>query len=267
MKNVLVLIHDDAGQEARLQAALDLTRTLNGHLTCLDVAIVPVMVDDYVPNGGTALLLADERAREGENGARVRERLAHEDVNYDWKEMIGDPAEALREHSGLADLIVINRQLDGISYPDMRGIAGDLLQRTQTPVLAVPEAARAFDATGRALVAWDGSQAAQEALQAAVPLLKLANNVTLVEIHDNSHKSPAEDGAAYLSRHGIEPVVRHIPATTEKTSDMLLGEIANAKPAYVVMGGYGHARVMEAIFGGVTRRLLTESPVPLFLAR
>ena len=49
MKNVLLLIHDDAGQEARLQAALDVTRALEGHLTCLDVAIVPpVMGIDIV---------------------------------------------------------------------------------------------------------------------------------------------------------------------------------------------------------------------------
>ena len=60
MKNVLVLMHDDVGQEARFQAALDLTRALDGHLTCLDVAILPVTVDDYAMLGGAALLVADE---------------------------------------------------------------------------------------------------------------------------------------------------------------------------------------------------------------
>ena len=41
MKNILLLVHDDPGQEARVQAALDLTRALDGHLTCLDVAAMP----------------------------------------------------------------------------------------------------------------------------------------------------------------------------------------------------------------------------------
>ncbi|WP_448663379.1 universal stress protein [Sphingomonas sp. CJ20] len=266
MKNVLLLIHDDPGQEARLQVALDLTRALNGHLSCVDVSIVPVMVDDYVPNGGSALLLADEQAREGENRKAIERRLAHEDVAYDWRDVTGDLRGALRDAAGLADVIVVNRQLDGIAFPDMRGLVGDLLACAETPILAVPESARALDLRAKALVAWDGSKAAEEALQAAVPLLALARQVTIVEIDDGSVRVPASEAAQYLSRHGIEPVVRHIPTAFERTSDTLLSEIKASHAAYVVMGGYGHSRMLQAVFGGVTRRMLSESPVPLFLA-
>ena len=57
MKNVFVLVHDDAGQEARLQAALDLVRTFGGHLSCIDVVQVPVLVGDiYGMNGQVALI-------------------------------------------------------------------------------------------------------------------------------------------------------------------------------------------------------------------
>jgi nucleotide-binding universal stress UspA family protein len=34
----------------------------------------------------------------------------------------------------------------------------------------------------------------------------------------------------------------------------------------IVMGGYGHSRTGEFIFGGVTRDMLTLSSVPLLLA-
>jgi nucleotide-binding universal stress UspA family protein len=34
----------------------------------------------------------------------------------------------------------------------------------------------------------------------------------------------------------------------------------------VVMGGYAHARVRELLFGGATRDLLEEAPVPLLMA-
>ncbi len=54
MKNVLVLLHDDAGQEARFQCALDLTRAIDGHLTCVDVAMLPVAVEDYGVFASTA---------------------------------------------------------------------------------------------------------------------------------------------------------------------------------------------------------------------
>jgi hypothetical protein len=39
MKNVLLLVHDDPGQEARVQAALDVVRAIEGHLICLGVAV------------------------------------------------------------------------------------------------------------------------------------------------------------------------------------------------------------------------------------
>ena len=34
----------------------------------------------------------------------------------------------------------------------------------------------------------------------------------------------------------------------------------------VVMGAYGHMRITEALFGGVTRRSLTDPQLPIFLA-
>ncbi|MBV5269708.1 MAG: hypothetical protein JZU55_07135, partial [Afipia sp.] len=84
MKNVLVLMHDDAGQEARFQCALDLVRALDGHLTCLDVSILPTMADDYALFGGAALLMADEESVERANRARMEGRLAVEGMPYDW---------------------------------------------------------------------------------------------------------------------------------------------------------------------------------------
>ena len=42
MKNILLLVHDDAGQEARFQAALDIGRAVEGHLSCLDVTVIPM---------------------------------------------------------------------------------------------------------------------------------------------------------------------------------------------------------------------------------
>ena len=267
MKNVLLLIHDDPGQEARLQAALDLTRALGGHLSCLDVSILPMVVEDYVPVDGAALILADERERESKNRARTTARLEPEDVPWDWTDVTGDLDQALRDAAGLADIIVINRRLDGSDYPDMRALAGDLLVKGDTPVLAVPEDARCFDAAGHALIAWDGSDEAQNALQAATPLLALAGEVTILEIDDGSLHIPATEAARYLSRHGIEPRIRRAVTTIASADEVLLADIRLLGAAYVVMGGYGHSRLTEALFGGVTRRMLAESPVPLLLAR
>ena len=266
MKNILLLVHDDAGQEARLQAALDIGRALQGHLTCLDVAIVPSLVGaDYVGDAGFNLLLADEREREATNRSVLEARLADEEVPWDWSDVIGELPRCLENASGLADLIVVNRELDGFPLPDMRTTAGELIVRSNKPVLAVPESLRRFD-FGAALVAWDGSPAAAAALRAAVPLLKLADRVVIVEIDDRSVIAPAEDAAAYLSRHDIHPIVQRVARSNAGTAQTLLDLAASGEFGYVVMGGFSHQRFLEALFGGVTRTMLGKSPVPLFLA-
>ena len=194
MKNVLLLVHDDVGQEARFQAALDITRALDGHLTCLDVAILPALTGDpYFPEGG-AMLLQDERAREDVNCSRIKERLAHEDVAWEISTVTGDLAPCMEAAAGLADLVVVNRKLDQFPYPDMAALVGELIVKSGKPIVAVPDDARGFNAAGRAIVAWDGSPASTAALQAATPLLTVAESVIIVEIHDGSIQTPAREG-------------------------------------------------------------------------
>lgn len=266
MKNILLLIHDDAGQEARFQAALDVTRALGGHLKCLDVTPLTVFPGDAYGSDGSVLMLEYERTQEAANKARLLQRLAVEDVSWEWSDITGGMEECIEQAAGLADLIVVNRQLDEYPIPDMRNIASGLIVKSGVPVLAVPQDAKGFRVAGSALVAWDGSPEASSALTAAVPLLKLAGSVTIFEVEDGTVKSPADEAASYLSRHDIHPVVVREPAEHELTSGRVLAKANSRRFDYLVMGGFGHHRMTEALLGGVTRRMLTKSPIPLFLA-
>jgi nucleotide-binding universal stress UspA family protein len=266
MKNILLLIHDDAGQEARLQAALDVTRALDGHLTCLDVTVVTaISSSDFGITGGTALV-AVEREREGANRSRVEPRLKNEGVSWNWVDTVDGIEPALTAASDLADLIVVNRQLDSYPLPDMRTVASGLVVKSGKPVLAVPENVTGFKASGNALVAWDGSREASFALSQAVPLLQLANSVSILEVEDGSVKKGAEEAAAYLSRHGVHATIVRAATEGDDAGTVLLAKANSEKFDYLVMGGFGHSRFYEAAFGGVTRRLLTHSQIPLFLA-
>lgn len=264
MKTILLLVHEDEGQEARLQAALDVTRVIDGHLKCLDVAVMPVFVGDFYSGAGEAMLLADERRNEAENRARIEERLAHEGIPWDWTDTTGAIAPALEEAALLADLIVVNRALD-FPIPDMRGVAGDLLVRSGKPILAVPQESRGFDPCGHVLICWDGSPCATAAMRAAVPLLKLARTVTLFEIGEDGVSSSAEDAAEYLSRYDIHAVIERRRAAAAK-APIILDQIRQERADYVVMGGFSHLRLQEALFGGVTRTMLGKCPVPIFMA-
>lgn len=263
MKNVLLLVHDDEGQEARLQAALDLTRALDGHLRCIDVTTFPVPIGDLYGGYGDAMLLADAREREGENKARLEARLAHEDVSWDWTDATGSFVECVLDEAMLADIIVLNRKLDEFPYPDMRDVASRVLTHARSPVLAVPDDLKSFKVE-RALVAWDGQTSAAATMRACVPLLRLAKVVEIFTIRDGAEKVEPTEAAAYLSRHGIHATVRIIEDGLHAADGLIAAEASSFRADYVLMGAYSHGRLMET-FGGVTKRMLGNAKLPLVL--
>lgn len=266
MKNVLLLAHDDAGQEARFQAALDATRALDGHLHCLDIALLPPFSDDPLEAGTQALLLQRERARESRNKDRLTARLQHEDIPWSWSDVVGSVGPCLAAAAKLSDLIVVTGNLDEVIFPTS-GAISRLIVNARRPIMAVPGNVRRLPVDGHVLIAWDGSFGAASALRAAVPLLRFARRVTLFEIDDGSIGTPAADAAAYLARYDIHARTARDFVIADPVADVLLFTVDSEKADYVVMGAYGsHHRLTEALFGGVTRAMLAACPVPLFLA-
>jgi nucleotide-binding universal stress UspA family protein len=267
MKNILVLVHDDAGQEARLQAALDLTRALDGHLHCLDVVALPAVAG---PEFGEAqaVLLEEASTREASNRAKVEERLRGEGVAWSMEDVVGEISACIIDAAGLADLIVMNRKLDDATGPDMLSSVSQVVMKTHKPVVAVGEDCRSIDVSGTAIVAWDGSPPAMAALTASVALLKLAKSVRIIEIVDTSQGS-VNEAAAYLSRHDIHVEIDLIARFKEDPAgpaDIIPMLSKREGAAYCVMGAYGHSRLRERIFGGVTRQMLDASDLTLVLA-
>lgn len=265
MKTILLMVHDDAGQEARLQAALDLTRALSGHLTCVSGTMMPMVADDMVASGALAVLAAEETDRAEEIRARLTTRLEAEGLPFNWSEQVGELEFAVRDAARLCDVIVMNSHIGTRSDHAAALVTGDVVVDCARPVLAVPDDCKGVDFTGPALIAWDGSRASEAALRAAVPLLALAGRVVLFQIGEGADDLSAEQAAEYCSRHGIHAEIDRRPGTSAHADKILLAQAIAMRPAYVVMGGYGHARLAEAIFGGVTRTMLHECPVPLLL--
>jgi nucleotide-binding universal stress UspA family protein len=262
MKNILLLIDEDAGQEARLQAALDVTRAMEGHLTCLDVRVLQP-VPGVAFAGDMSFILENETERDTANRALLQQRLSLEDVSWDWIDKAGFMAPCVEDAAALADLIVVDRGLERLAMPDMKSVTAELILGIGRPLLAVPEHVGGIDIGGRVLVAWDGTSPAIAALKAAVPLLQLASGVTLLQIDDGSVTIPAEEAAVYLSRHGVHCDVARRAGDAGET---LFDECISGVFAYLVMGGFSRNRFVEALLGGVTRKMLRQSPISLFLA-
>jgi nucleotide-binding universal stress UspA family protein len=265
MKNILLLVHDDAGQEARFQAALDVTRALDGHLTCVDVVRPPIIVADTIGGSAHAVCIDLDRESEAKNRTALQQRLANEQVLWSWQDFTGSFVEGVMEAAGLADLIVLNRKLEACSIPDMRGVASDLIVRSRKPVLAVPESLQSLRVGGRALIAWDASETVSETLRACIPLLQLASSVRLFAAETTETDTDLNEPASYLSRHGIHAETQHVYDERRPVADLIMEECALWSADWCLMGGYGHSRMREALVGGVTRRMLSESDLPLVL--
>ena len=269
MKSVLLYIADDAGLEARLQAALDLTRSLGGHLHCLRANPYNSQVAFDGVTGMSVMYDVTEMAREQDSKLRaeIEKRLAGEDVSWDYREENIDPARGLSKNSALVDIIVLSSAGGDKENALPLGILGDVLLNATAPVVVQPDDVKKFDACGPALVAWNGSFEAGNALRAAVPLLKMASDVHILTVEeDKDHDLPQLAASEYLAYHGIKSEI-HAPSAGKEPVDVrLVSEAKNVKAEYIVMGAYGHSRAREFLFGGVTRNLLKGCDIPLVVS-
>ncbi len=267
MRSVLLYANEDKGLESRLQAALDVARAFEAHVTCVQVTPYDSFIMGDAFGGVYALPTVIEQVREAEDAhrARIEARLKNEGIGWDWLRYDGAPAQVLFDRARLADLVVLNLASDP-GYEGPLSLVADVALNARAPVLALPTGSRALDVFGPAMVAWDGAVEAAHALRLSLPLLRKASDVHVVTVTDDVVDFPATDAALYLSRHGIEPALHQWPREGRATSAALIDAAAALKVSYVVMGAYGQSRLREALLGGATREMLRGSPVPLVLA-
>lgn len=268
MKSILVHADDSLAMTARLESALALARQRDGHVTLLvNTPFYRFVAMD--PFGGAYLAagaLAEAQARDAALAARLEKTLANEDVPWDIIHGDGDLVFALAGAAALADLSIVSMTAASSDRFDAAPmLAGDLALASRAPVLALPDGAALFDLDGPAVVAWNGSAEAAAALRAAVPLLG-GRSVTVLRIGEVQGKFPDDAALKYLARHGVNAELREEAPSARAVEEQLEAYAEVMGAALLVMGAFGHSRLRETLFGGVTRYLLDSARVPLLLA-
>ncbi len=269
MKTILVELDSDLG-DGRLEVAADLARAFGSHIVGIQATPVAAYVS-FDPFGGVYALPAVLEAvaeREQEIRRAFEEEMAKEDVTWEYRHGNGAPADVIAEHSRLGDLVLMAKPGGEGKRGERLTHVGDVALSSSAPVLAIPPETRSFDPSGKALIAWNGSPEASRAVRAALPLLRLASEVTLLTAEEPGGKwdLPAMGLAEYLSRHGIHAIIDTLSVTNGDIPYSLLFDVADRQPAYLVMGAYGRSRAREWLLGGVTRRMILDLPAPLLLA-
>jgi len=158
-----------------------------------------------------------------------------------------------------ADLIITSVERDPSLFDGSRHVnVGDLAMQAGRPVLIVPAKTDQLNLE-RVVVGWKDTREARRAIADALPLLIRAGHVSVIEIAEESDLAAARsrlaEVVAWLAHHGV--VAEAIASESNGDDASLLAAMAHdQKAGLVVVGAYGHGRLREWAFGGVTRNFL-----------
>lgn len=259
MISVLVDVAPDGGHEARLQAALALVKVHGGHLTCVQiVGATPAPAGSSASVSEVDRLVEDEQEA-GEFRESVEAGLDGEGVDWTWLRSYGDPATIMVERSRLADLIVMSA---GDSFSPIVNVT----RNGRAPVLGIRRRDPDFVPERPALVAWNGSVAAANAVRGAMPMFEAMQPVHILSIDEDDGELPASLVRDYLVAHRVRSEVHSRSSHGERVADAILGFAEEAGAGIIVAGAFGRNRLREMMLGSATRELLDKSSRPLLLA-
>ncbi len=181
----------------------------------------------------------------------------------EWRGTFHFPREVIAREARAADLVVIGSHSVAEDVYHAFDV-GTVLLSAGRPALVVPDGVTGN--TGqRVVVAWKDTREARHAVQSALPYLKIASRIALVEIAEEVLEAAAhehlDDVAKYLLRHGIKVSVKSVLHPKGSASDQLRSVAKSERADLIVAGAYGHTRLGEWVFGGVTCGLLRDSEV------
>ena len=174
-------------------------------------------------------------------------------------------------HARYVDLVVCGQENPADPSCESRGLAARVALESGRPVLLIP-AKGAFSVIGdNVVVAWDAKREAVRAISDAMPILETARHVSVVTINaqatDPENRGlPAADIGLHLARHGVETQAKNLFGAPAAVGELLLAAAHDESADLLIMGAYGHARLRETIFGGVTDHMLARTDLPVLIA-
>lgn len=261
MKSILLHVQDDERVDVRVENALAIARAADAHLDVLHItpesaeAVFESFGGIDVDGNGLANLRKAEDALE----QRVRAELENEDVSWDYVRRTGSVVGTLTAGAALADLIVTGRATHTSAGGKPHVLLGDLLFSSRTPVFVRGDRQERFDPKGKAIIAWDGSYEAANAVRDGLGLLRLASDVEVVRVTEHGEEVqpglyPVTRVLEYLSRNDVHANYSRIAEIEGRVSTALLDHADKMGAGLIVMGGFSpnaRSRLNALLFTGM----------------
>lgn len=285
MKSILLPLTSQSTARNVLDVAVDIAKASSASLTGLFISPDPRTTIPFMGEGLTADMIqdlcnaatAESEAQETNTLDLFETALARRGVKL-TDDIVRDPESCqarwlvcsglISDHVGrrgrTADVAVCAKP--SIESADSQEVFHDLIYRSGRPVLMIPPETTSTPGK-HIMVAWNGRAEGARAVGAALPLLKTADTITLLQIGEPQGDRPGVEHAAdYLRDHGLSSIILNPMPEGGAIGEQILS-IANKERAdMVVVGAYSHSRWREMILGGVTRHLVNHSNLPIFMS-
>lgn len=275
-RNILVHVDQSPGAQARIASAAALSSRFRCPVTgmflrsnripgnLLSEAATPMpqdVLDGYLDERMQVIEQASASAKEaflaGLGAASKMSRWL--DVNGDSPD---EPIACARHH----DLVIVPPRMTP-SHGDAGITAAQIGMASGGPVLVLKHGGFPTDFGRKILVAWNDSREAVRALHDAWPFLETATEIHFLTVGRGRNHELDALLVRQLQDHLCPAAQLHVDENDEApVEDLIRLHVGRTGADMVVMGLYGHSRLREFVLGGVSRSLLTDPPMPLFLS-
>lgn len=270
-----ILVGLDGSPHSRDAAALgiDWARRYDAVLVGLGVIDEPeICRPEMVPIGASAIKREADEARLAQATGRVQQFLeqfsvqcAQAGVSSKVVQVVGDPAEQIVRQAQRYDLILLGHETH-FHFATQEDACATLEKVLRNAPRPVARAAPAPQRENCVVVAYDGSVQAARALQAFQTLLNRSPEVHVLTVGEDVDEVTQHVNRAveFLGFHGITARPR-VVSSSAPIGTVLLEEARRLNAGLMVMGAYGQPVVKEFFLGSVTRTLLKDGALPLFM--
>lgn len=185
--------------------------------------------------------------------------------SYSWSMADAVDDAFLGSYGRVFDLIVLGRPGRAPQNPRMAPLEAALFESGRPVLVVPPEKPKTI---GRnVLVAWNGSTEQAYTNSFAMPLLRRAEQVTVLAVEGAMTPGPnAEQAAQHLRRNGVKATALTVKSESLTAGEMILDHCTQMGCDLLIKGAYTHSRLRQMIFGGTTRHILANANVPVLSA-
>jgi nucleotide-binding universal stress UspA family protein len=279
MKTILVPTEHNAAMASALDTALLLAQKFG---SCIEGFALRPAVADLVamdPDSGLTMVAVKENdaemVRQAEDLFRafmtqhqvpLNTGTAQTSPSYSWLDSAPSGHDFVGSYGRVFDAIVLARPGDEWQSPSMVTLESALFESGRPVLIAPPTSPRTL--ASNVLIAWNCSTEQARTMADAMPLLRLAERITICTVEGATVAGPSgEQMARSLKLNGIkaEPITLK-PAGKRNAGETLLAKADELGCDLIIKGAYTQSRLRQMIFGGTTRHILANAKLPVLMA-